>query len=675
MRKLNSAWLKQNDWMRYSITKDCVYCVHCTIFGHSDPKLKTFTLKAPVTDWANLGQFVKRHLSPESQHHGYVQMGLNFIDIESTKKDSIVSSISSSHKADVEKNRHILRKIIDVIVMCGRQNIPLRGHVEDKSNLMSILHMFAKDDPILADHLANAKIKYTSPDIQNEIIEICGKQIEDSLLQKCSGNYFALLADETTDKATQTQLCVCLRFVDVNDRGESSIHECFVGFLHAKSLKGSDICDLLVEFMRTKNIAIDLMRAQGYDGASNMSGRVNGVQALMKQYAPNAVYVHCKAHCLNLAVVHSCKEQCVRTMMATVQEIGFAFGYSAKRMTTFMEELENNLNAKEAMDKKTKVTQLCETRWISRADALSTFKNAFPVVVQALEHLQTLNDDKAGMYLNSILRFEFVIGLVVCEHIMRIVVHLSYFLQDKSCDMMAAMEECRVVITQLRAERADDAVWTSLYEEANVIGQDYGVVPSIPRRAGRQQHRANIPADEPSDYWRRSLFYVFIDHMAQELEDRLLKGEPHYTAFKLMPRNVIRGITDQEVSGIYDTYQADIHCEQAEFEKEVSRWKTRWEIAGDRPDELTEVLDRTAQQLYPSICNILIILLTIPVSTATAERSFSALRRIKTYLRSTTRQDRLSSLAMIHVHRDIPIDMDRVMEVFITQKKRKLAFI
>jgi hypothetical protein len=47
----------------------------------------------------------------------------------------------------------------------------------------------------------------------------------------------------------------------------------------------------------------------------------------------------------------------------------------------------------ENMDKRTKLRTLCETRWTSRADALYTFKTAFPVVVHALERLQGLGDE------------------------------------------------------------------------------------------------------------------------------------------------------------------------------------------------------------------------------------------------------------------------------------------
>lgn len=47
--------------------------------------------------------------------------------------------------------------------------------------------------------------------------------------------------------------------------------------------------------------------AQSYDGASVMSGCLNGVQAKIKQYFPCAIYTHCMAHRLNLVVLDMCK--------------------------------------------------------------------------------------------------------------------------------------------------------------------------------------------------------------------------------------------------------------------------------------------------------------------------------------------------------------------------------
>ncbi|XP_021367056.1 zinc finger MYM-type protein 1-like [Mizuhopecten yessoensis] len=467
--------------------------------------------------------------------------------------------------------------------------------------------------------------------------------------------YFALLADETTDKSTVTQLCECVCYIDIKPEGAEVVEQ-FLGFVHAKSLKGVEICNLLVTFLQDRVIDIGKMRAQGYDGVSNMSGRHNGVQALMKQHAPDATYIHCKAHCLNLAVVHSCKEPCVRTMMATVQEIGFAFHYSAKRMEAFLDELSGNLEVQVNQERKIKLVKLFETRWTARADALTTFKNALPVVVDALEFLRGQNNDKAGIHLNSMLRFDFLIGLYLCEHILKTVVHLSIFLQSVSCDMWSAMEECRVVVATLRAERNNDIVLAGISDETTRISRLYGIEPSIPRRVGRQQNRNNVPAANPSEYWRRSLYYIFIDHIIMEIEDRLLGEESRFRALQLLPAKTGE-LDDPALVAIHQSFQSDVPNDTADFRSEVDRWKTRWRIAEDKPQTLVDTFNRTSPNLYPSIHNTLLILLTMPVSTATAKRSFSVLRRIKTYLRSATRQDRLSSLAVLHVHRETHVNI------------------
>ena len=235
------------------------------------------------------------------------------------------------------------------------------------------------------------------------------------------------------------------------------VKEVFLGFLNAHKTDGETIAKLLFKFLEMNNLCADKLRAKGYDAAGNMSEKHNGVQARVKDVAPDAVFVHCKAHCLNLAIIHACKIPCVRTMMATVQEVGFALDYSVKKLEAYL-ELSTDNDVQAAMDKKTRLQTLCLTRWVSRSDALTTFKRAFPVVVHSLESLHQDSDEKAGLNIAAVSRFEFIIALIVCEHALRLLVHLSVFLQDQSCDMLATLEECKVVIVELRAERTDDQV-------------------------------------------------------------------------------------------------------------------------------------------------------------------------------------------------------------------------
>ena len=79
---------------------------------------------------------------------------------------------------------------------------------------------------------------------------------------------------------------------------------------------------------------------------------------------------------------------------------------------------------------------------------------------------------------------------------------------------------------------------------------------------------------------------------------------------------------------------------------------------------------------FPNIFNLLIIYLTSPLANVTAERAFSGLRRIKTYLRSTMDQNRLSSLAILNIENgniDL-IDIDEVLEEFVNNKNRRTKF-
>ena len=65
---------------------------------------------------------------------------------------------------------------------------------------------------------------------------------------------------------------------------------------------------------------------------------------------------------------------------------------------------------------------------------------------------------------------------------------------------------------------------------------------------------------------------------------------------------------------------------------------------------------------------IVCALLSMPVASATAEMSFSVLRHLKTCDSSTMKNDRLSSLGLMHIHRDFEVDLYKAMEVFVSAK-------
>ncbi|KAJ8872200.1 hypothetical protein PR048_025802 [Dryococelus australis] len=72
---------------------------------------------------------------------------------------------------------------------------------------------------------------------------------------------------------------------------------------------------------------------------------------------------------------------------------------------------------------------------------------------------------------------------------------------------------------------------------------------------------------------------------------------------------------------------------------------------------------------------LLQVLATLPVSVATAERTFSTLKRINTWLRITMNEDRLIGLALLATHRDIAINPDQVIGRFAMSGNRRLKFV
>ena len=60
----------------------------------------------------------------------------------------------------------------------------------------------------------------------------------------------------------------------------------------------------------------------------------------------------------------------------------------------------------------------------------------------------------------------------------------------------------------------------------------------------------------------------------------------------------------------------------------------------------------------------------LPITSASAERSFSVLKREKTWLRTTMLIDRLTWLTLIQIHRHIVIPHDLIVEQFFQRRNK-----
>jgi len=185
-----------------------------------------------------------------------------------------------------------------------------------------------------------------------------------------------------------------------------------------------------------------------------------------------------------------------------------------------------------------------------------------------------------------------------------------------------------------------------------------------------------VPAETPNQYWRRAIYLPFIDHLLQELNSRLISNENRFCAQYLIPTK-LDGLTREITNTVFETFRDDLPANDVEqFQEEVDRWLVRWNIvANPTPSAISETLAVINCELYPNIYVCLLVLVTMPVTTATAERSFSVMRRVKTYVRSTMLTERLSALAVLHAYKHWHIDVEKVIDVFAVKKTRRLGFL
>lgn len=99
--------------------------------------------------------------------------------------------------------------------MMGKQNIPIRGHIPEESNFHAILSTYAKQNSILRNHIEQERptAKYTSPEIQNEILDIAASQILNAIVADSrKAQCYPFIADESTDVGVKEQIQLCARF-------------------------------------------------------------------------------------------------------------------------------------------------------------------------------------------------------------------------------------------------------------------------------------------------------------------------------------------------------------------------------------------------------------------------------------------------------------------------------
>jgi hypothetical protein len=694
-RFLRHDHLERYKFLAFSQHCQGLFCKACVLFGPLAAGRSRCNLQKLVTE--PLKQFdrlfgsngyITCHENAE-YHKTAVLKTTNFVNAMTQRRD-IQTHIDTARIKQIEENRQRLIPIISTILLCGRQNIPLRGHrdsgsveklinedslVKNEGNFRALLkYRIDGGDLILRQHLDNAvkNATYISKTTQNDIITTTGNIIRNKIIERVrNAKFFSVLVDETTDLSKQEQMTMCLRYVTDNHLCED-----FIDFISVSDMTGVGLANTILSRLKQFQLDLTYLVGQGYDGASAMSGIFNGVQAIIRDEFPAASYVHCASHSLNLTLSSACKLSQIRNTHGIIGEVAVFFNRSAKRVDLLRQCIQDL--APET--KKKRLVQLCETRWVERHDAVITFVELFNCVLLGLDRCGDLDvntSSKANMMNNSIRKSEFLVAVVVLESVLAVTLPLSQALQKSSVDLIQALSNV-VSLKNLLLKRRNNAEreFADLWLQIETLAKQADVSLSIPRQAAHQTKRANIPSNSAVEYFRRSLYIPFLDNIIQELTDRFLGHSSTVFYLNALIPASIKSYSFVDVRRALDMYSKYIQSEK-HVQAEYDLWKQKWleAIENDLPANAIDALPFCSEDFFPNIRILLTITATIPVTTATAERTFSSLKLIKTYLRTTMGQERLTGLALLYIHRDIAVTVDEIIDSFARHCSRRLEFI
>ncbi|KAH3779780.1 hypothetical protein DPMN_157586 [Dreissena polymorpha] len=141
-----------------------------------------------------------------------------------------------------------------------------------------------------------------------------------------------------------------------------------------------------------------------------------------------------------------------------------------------------------------------------------------------------------------------------------------------------------------------------------------------------------------------------MDSLIQSLGSRFSESNmPASMLYQLHPNNIQKF----DRSDYKDTVRTnDEFYQNDNFEQNAMSWydMNKKESIEQNESDFVNLVIKT--DLFPAVCEAMIILLTLSATTCTVKGSFSTLRRVKTWLRSTMSDERLSGVCMMSVHRD-----------------------
>jgi hypothetical protein len=624
-------WFREYSWLHFVVSTGSVFCHTCllakqnALANSAKWAEDTFTVTG-FKNWKKGDEKFRQHQSSHA-HRISVENLKSFFDVT-----SIDVRLLSEKEKEQKCSQKCLLKIITSLTFLAKQGMSIRGNVNEEGNFAQLLQTRAEDDEELKKWL-NRKVDFCSWKIQNELLEIMASTILRQIVHEISSYsiQYGLIVDGTQDCSGSEQEAVCIRHVAQS----LDVEESFMGVYYVQDTSGKGISAMSLDVLTRLNLPVSDLRYQTYDGASNMAGSFKGCQAEIKKKVPLALYIHCGAHVTHL-ITSKAVESCefIRNSLHVVQELGDFYRSSGKFKHMY---LQLHVSDHDIASPGT-LKPICPTRFLTRAAAVKSLLDNYNDVLTALETASSEFSSRTasrahGLY-TSLSQPACLLALHSVLPFLNIMEAFNKTLQGHDATvagMLAASDVVKENIKHLRSESSFAHLYDLAVQQIHMCNLGELTVP--------RQRKISLPTttSENADQTEEITKVCFRIKYFQLLDSAMCSFGDYFSStdidqYKTLTDSLITGNVTDDVIARYPELTPSLSCELSFFH---AQYKI---ISVEDCRKCFQSMHKEVRRMFPQVERLLRLILLCPVSSCTAERSFSALRRLKTWLRTTMSQ-------------------------------------
>lgn len=632
---------KTGIWWLIYVEGSGMYCLMCRMHNTTNKynKLNTFNI-SPSMNF--------KHSAIIDHKNGTGHISTQIYELERRN-----SSLAHQHKEAHETIDSVTFNALLTSYWLGKEEVASK-------KLLSLIDLEIQIGVTEMTHFKNR-----SERSQRDMRILIGQLIKSRLIQKIKyARWYSVLVDEVTDCATIEQLLIYVGYVNADGNANFDFLDVRDVLEKSDSPNAETIFNIITEELRSCGLSPQHLCGFGSDGASVMTGVHGGVGARLQNVSSIMLRSHCISHRLALACGDSNETvKYVSTVEVTLRQLWKWLEYP-KRCSAFVKVCKNlqqiqvpqNPEKERKLSRRlaVKIQKACRTRWLSTGQSVASVCRNLVAIMLTLRQFKEQDATAQGL-LTRMNNTKFVGTMFILNAVLPQLNILSkLFQKDHTCYMsiQPALQATKAYLTSIRCE-------LDIVNKLQSAIQPDGMYAQLELRLTEKDQ---VPS------FLKGLLSSYTTALEKNLDRRFSDASPVLQAFSVFDPTILPKATDQDFTG-YGVKEVEIMSKQFHLNsvEALAQWQnfkylmSTWNVPeailrGEDISPTQYVLNKLVKEQashrinFSYLVDAAQICLTQPLSNAVVERGASAVKRIKTRLRSTMKNDMLSSLLHISLN-------------------------